>query len=134
MVPQLDLSGFDVLRGHHASGIVYEALQAPIPLDASGPRPPQLLGRQPSKTGSSFLFQAVLTKKISIQMAKQDQEKRSIDEIENQRSRGIPREFWDFVRENKKYWLLPLVFTLLLLGSLILFAGSSAAPFIYTLF
>lgn len=67
-------------------------------------------------------------------MAKQDQEKRSIDEIENQRSRGILREFWDFVRENKKYWLLPLVFTLLLLGSLILVAGSSAAPFIYTLF
>jgi len=67
-------------------------------------------------------------------MAKQDRETRSIDEIEDQRSRGILREFWDFVRENKKYWLLPLVFTLLLLGSLILFAGSSAAPSIYTLF
>ncbi len=67
-------------------------------------------------------------------MAKQDRETRSIDEIEDQRSHGILREFWDFVRENKKYWLLPLVFTLLLLGSLILFAGSSAAPFIYTLF
>ena len=67
-------------------------------------------------------------------MAKHDRENRSIDEIENQRSRGILREFWDFVRDNKKYWLLPLVFTLLLLGSLILFVGSSIASFIYTLF
>ena len=67
-------------------------------------------------------------------MAKQDQKNRSIDEIENQRSRGILREFWDFVRENKKYWLLPLVFTLLLLGSLILFFFFSASTLIYTLF
>ena len=44
-------------------------------------------------------------------------------------------EFWEFLRERKKYWLLPIVIILVLLGTLIIFAQSSAvAPFIYTLF
>ena len=67
-------------------------------------------------------------------MPKASDDKQSIEEIEDQRSRGIFAEFWGFAKENKKFWLLPIVFTLLLLGSLIIFAGSSAAPFIYTLF
>ncbi|MDE0769173.1 MAG: DUF5989 family protein [Opitutaceae bacterium] len=67
-------------------------------------------------------------------MSENTGEKQSIDEIENQRSRGLLREFWGFAKENKKYWLLPLLLILLLLGSLIIFAGSSAAPFVYTLF
>lgn len=42
---------------------------------------------------------------------------------------------WLFMRERKKYWLLPLIIVLLLLGGLIIFAqGSVLAPFIYTLF
>jgi drug/metabolite transporter superfamily protein YnfA len=45
------------------------------------------------------------------------------------------REFWFYLRENKKFWLLPLVTVLLLLGVLLIVAESSAlAPFIYTLF
>ena len=45
------------------------------------------------------------------------------------------REFWLYLRENKKLWLLPLVTVLLLLGVLLIVAESSAlAPFIYTLF
>ena len=44
-------------------------------------------------------------------------------------------EFWLFLRERKKLWLLPLVVTMLLLGALLFFAqGSAVAPFIYTLF
>lgn len=44
-------------------------------------------------------------------------------------------EFWQFVRERKKWWLAPIVVTLILLGSLIIFAqGSALAPFIYTIF
>jgi len=44
-------------------------------------------------------------------------------------------EFWDFLRENKKFWLIPLVLALLLLGGLLLLtANPAAAPFIYTLF
>ena len=44
------------------------------------------------------------------------------------------REFWDFLRVNRKWWLLPLVLVLLLAGLLFLAAGTGAAPFLYTLF
>ena len=45
------------------------------------------------------------------------------------------KDFWDFMRERKKFWLLPIVVVMILLGALIVFAqGSAVAPFIYTLF
>lgn len=44
-------------------------------------------------------------------------------------------ELWAFMRERKKFWLLPLLVILLFLGSLIVLTqGSAVAPFIYTLF
>ena len=44
-------------------------------------------------------------------------------------------ELWAFMRERKKFWLLPIILTLLLLGSLIVLTqGSAVAPFVYTLF
>jgi hypothetical protein len=44
-------------------------------------------------------------------------------------------ELWGFMKERKKFWLLPIIVCLLLLGSLIVFtSGSAVAPFIYTLF
>jgi uncharacterized protein DUF5989 len=45
------------------------------------------------------------------------------------------RELWGFMRERKKFWLLPIVLVLVLFGSLlVLTQGSVVAPFIYTLF
>jgi hypothetical protein len=44
-------------------------------------------------------------------------------------------EFWQFLRQRKKFWLLPIVFVLLLLGLVIVLTASSAlAPLIYTVF
>lgn len=44
-------------------------------------------------------------------------------------------EFWQFMRENKKLWLAPIVITLVLVGALLVLAkGSAIAPFIYALF
>jgi hypothetical protein len=44
-------------------------------------------------------------------------------------------ELWAFMRERKKFWLLPIIFILALLGGLIVLTqGSAVAPFIYTLF
>jgi hypothetical protein len=44
-------------------------------------------------------------------------------------------EFWQFIRERKKWWLGPIIFFLILLGLLVVFTeGSAIAPFIYTLF
>lgn len=45
------------------------------------------------------------------------------------------KEFWLFLRERKKLWLLPIIITMLLLGAVLIFAqGTAVAPFIYTLF
>lgn len=45
------------------------------------------------------------------------------------------KEFWEFMKVRKKFWLMPIILILLLLGVLIVFAETSAiAPFIYTLF
>ena len=43
-------------------------------------------------------------------------------------------EFGAFLKENKKWWLIPILVVFLLLGVLIVLGGTSAAPFIYTLF
>jgi len=44
-------------------------------------------------------------------------------------------ELWAFMKERKKFWLLPIVTVLLLLGTLIVLTqGTAVAPFIYTLF
>ena len=48
--------------------------------------------------------------------------------------KGLIAELWEFLLDNKKFWLLPIILVLMLLGLLIVFGGSSAAPFIYTLF
>tara|TARA_A100001037_G_scaffold288717_1_gene299673 strand:- start:368 stop:520 length:153 start_codon:yes stop_codon:yes gene_type:complete len=45
------------------------------------------------------------------------------------------REFWEFLKERKKYWLLPIIIVLALFGILIVLSqGSAVAPFIYTIF
>jgi len=45
------------------------------------------------------------------------------------------RELWSFMRVRKKYWLLPMLVMMLILGGLVVLAkGSAVAPFIYTLF
>ena len=47
---------------------------------------------------------------------------------------GLVAEFIEFLKYNKKYWMIPLLLALLGLGALILAGGTAAAPFIYTLF
>jgi Family of unknown function (DUF5989) len=45
------------------------------------------------------------------------------------------KDLWLFMKERKKFWLMPIILALLLLGFLIVFGGSSSlAPFIYSLF
>jgi hypothetical protein len=50
-------------------------------------------------------------------------------------NQSIITEFWEFIKFRKRYWLLPIVLILFLIGALIVFTESSAvAPFIYVLF
>lgn len=47
----------------------------------------------------------------------------------------LMRDIWDFLRIRKKYWLAPLILTIVLMGTLLIFTqGSVIAPFIYTIF
>ncbi len=48
---------------------------------------------------------------------------------------SIFKELWALMRARKKFWLLPIIVVMVLFGTLVVLAGSSAlAPFIYTLF
>ncbi len=47
----------------------------------------------------------------------------------------LVKDIWDFLRVRKKYWLAPLIITIVLMGVLIVFTqGSVVAPFIYSIF
>jgi len=49
--------------------------------------------------------------------------------------KSLIREFWEFIRVRKRYWLIPIIILLLLLGIFIVFTETSTiAPFIYALF
>jgi hypothetical protein len=51
-----------------------------------------------------------------------------------ERGRSIIGEAWQFMGENKKWWLLPIFAAMIVLGALAVAGSSAAAPFIYTLF
>ena len=48
---------------------------------------------------------------------------------------SLPAELWAYMRVRKKWWLLPLIIVMVMIGALMVFAqGSALAPFIYTIF
>lgn len=55
-------------------------------------------------------------------------------ESSEQKRTSLIAEFWGLLKHNKKWWLLPIIITLLLLGVLVLLGGTAIAPFIYPLF
>ena len=64
-----------------------------------------------------------------------DRARRREFQEEAERGRGgLFREFWDFLRYSKKWWMLPILVLLLVFGALALLSGTAVAPFIYTLF
>ena len=48
--------------------------------------------------------------------------------------RSLLSEFVEYLMENKKWWMIPIIVMVVLLGALLFFASTPAAPFIYTLF
>ena len=53
---------------------------------------------------------------------------------QNRQETSFLGELWTLIREKKKFWLVPIILVLLLLGVLVLLSGTAVAPFIYTLF
>lgn len=48
---------------------------------------------------------------------------------------GFLKEFWAFLKVRKKFWLTPIILTMVLIGGLLVLAkGTAVSPFIYTLF
>lgn len=56
------------------------------------------------------------------------------ERLARQQRASLVAEFWSFLKHNKKWWLLPIVLVLLLLGLIVFLAGTSVAPFMYTIF
>jgi len=64
----------------------------------------------------------------------ENQTKNAFEQAAQEKQQGLLGEFWSMLKHNKKYWMAPLIILMLLLGLLIILGGTSAAPFIYTLF
>ena len=62
------------------------------------------------------------------------EEKKSEFEKVAKKNSSIVGDFIDYLKANKKWWLLPIISTLVLIGILLLLSTTAAAPFIYTLF
>lgn len=60
--------------------------------------------------------------------------KAKFTDLKPTKEKGVLGEFWGLLMDNKKYWMLPIILLLLVFGVLVILSGSSAAPFIYTLF
>ena len=69
-------------------------------------------------------------------MSEKNQEQKSseFDKYAHKERTSLIAEFWLFLKHNKKWWLLPILIVLLLLGALVLLGGTAIAPFIYPLF
>ena len=66
-------------------------------------------------------------------MISEQPQKDDFDNAARGPSPSLLAEFMDFLRHNKKWWLLPILIVLLLFGVLIFLSGTGVAPFIYTL-
>jgi hypothetical protein len=58
----------------------------------------------------------------------------SFEQLASEASPGFVAELRDFLKQNKKWWLTPIIMVVVLLGVMIFLASTGAAPFIYTLF
>ena len=63
-----------------------------------------------------------------------DDSPHSFDAADKKKQASLLSEALQFFCQNKKYWLIPILLLLLVLGALVIFGGTAAAPFIYSLF
>ena len=60
------------------------------------------------------------------------QETSEFEQAESEK--GLVAEFWEFLMQNKKFWMIPIILVLVALGGLLIAGGSGLAPLIYALF
>lgn len=61
-------------------------------------------------------------------------DKQSFEQLAQEAQPSLAAEFIDFLKHNKKWWLLPILLVMGLVGALAMFSATGAAPFIYTMF
>jgi membrane glycosyltransferase len=61
-------------------------------------------------------------------------ESSEFEELSREQTPSLLREIWTFIREEKLWWMSPIIIALLLVGILVALTSTGAAPFIYTLF
>ncbi len=71
---------------------------------------------------------------MAAEMEEQEKQSSEFARQANERSSGVVGEFVQFLRHNRKWWLMPIIVMLLLVGLLVILGSTVAAPFIYTLF
>jgi hypothetical protein len=81
----------------------------------------------------SLLIPNVITGNFNYKLMENDK-RTEFEKSGEQKDIGLFGEFVGMMKQNKKYWLIPLVLILILFGVLIILGSSAAAPFIYTLF
>ena len=64
----------------------------------------------------------------------QDEQETEFERAGDDAALSLLQEFWLFITENKKWWMIPILLVLGLVGMLVLMGSTGAAPFIYTLF
>lgn len=62
------------------------------------------------------------------------EQRSELDQLADGQRQGFFGELLYFLKTSKRWWLTPIILAILLLGALVIFGGSGAAPFIYTLF
>ena len=67
-------------------------------------------------------------------MQSANQEPNRLERLASREQPGIAAEFYEFLRDNKKWWLLPILVLIGAFGILVALASTGAAPFIYTMF
>ncbi len=62
---------------------------------------------------------------------KKNAQQDDLSKLADQSGGNIALEFWDFLKTNKKWWLLPILIVLSIVGLIAILSGSVVAPFIY---
>ena len=100
---------------------------------------PSRAGGNPNRKATGSICQRLLTKRtISVSFSGREDtlvpKDDDLAQLAQEDRQSLASEFRDFLKHNKKWWLLPILVVILGLGLLVFLSGSGAAPFIYTLF
>lgn len=88
------------------------------------------MDRPASRASTTRLLQTLLTVSKKTEPSRREE----FEQAARLAGGNLLSDFWGFLKESKKWWLLPLLVALALLGALVLLGGTGVAPFIYSLF